>query len=100
MPGEELRVVWHGGEKRSELAVTIAGRYPDHDPAPAGPYPLPDLAVLEIGDEDVGEHPIAWLDTDSPGEDLWAFGYTDEYREGMALGHSVRFRERRRKLRR
>ena len=89
-PGDQLRVVWHGGDERSELPVAMVSRHPDVAALPDGPYPLPDLAVLHV-EEDVPEHPIVWLDTTAPGEDLWAFGYTDEYREGMAFGHSARF---------
>jgi hypothetical protein len=89
-PGEDLRVVWPAGEQRRELSVSIASRFPDLDPAPDGPYPLPDLAVLHV-DEKMGEHPIVWLDTSAPEGDLWAYGYTDEYREGMAYGHSAKF---------
>ena len=88
-PGEELRIVWHGGDRRHEAGVTIESRHPDPPGAP-DPFPQPDVAVLRVA-EDIGEHPIVWLDPSPPGEDLWAFGYTDEYREGMALGHSARF---------
>jgi hypothetical protein len=87
---EQLRIVWHGGERRREARVKIAFRDPDPAERPEGPFPQPDIAVLEVTD-DIGEHPIVWLDTSPLGDDLWAFGYTDEWREGMALGHSTRF---------
>jgi len=75
-----------------ELPVTITARYPPEAKEGSDAYPLPDVAVLQVAD-DVRWLPrsTAWLDTAMPGEDLYAFGYTDEYRLGQALGHPVRF---------
>lgn len=104
MPGD-IRVVLYvpcdslelpGGSGQSdggimELPVTIAARYPDVE-KDADAYPLPDVAVLQVPDNAQWlPRSTAWLDTAIPGDDLYAFGYTDEYRLGQALGHPVRF---------
>src|SRR6188508_2841727 len=70
----DLRVVWHDGDKAHVLPVTIAARHPDVDFV--DPFPSPDVALLEVTG-DVPPHPTAWLDEAEPGDDLWAFGYTD-----------------------
>jgi hypothetical protein len=104
MPGDKrvvLYVPWDspelpGGSVRAdgkimELPVTVAARYPVVENA-TDAYPLPDVAVLRVPDTvEWLPRSIAWLDTAKPGDDLYAFGYTDEYRLGQALGHPVRF---------
>jgi hypothetical protein len=91
-PGDELQVAIYGAEGRRDLPVTVTSRSPDL--AAADPYPFPDVAVLTVAAATaVDPHPVAWLDDSEPGEDLWAYGYTDEYREGDALGHGARFRK-------
>jgi Trypsin-like peptidase domain len=75
-----------------ELPVTVAARYPPDVEEATDAYPLPDIAVLQVPDT-VQRLPrsTAWLDTAKPGDDLYAFGYTNEYRQGQALGHPARF---------
>jgi hypothetical protein len=85
---DDLRIVWYDGERRHALTAGIVSRHPNLPIEPD--FPVPDVAVLEVG-EQVPAHPTAWLDGAAPGEHLWAFGYTDEYREDMALGHPARF---------
>jgi Trypsin-like peptidase domain len=91
------RIVWYGPSrdgqsKLNEIPVEVVHRYPDV-PAGPGPYPPPDVAVLRIPDADRDlVKCAAWLDAAEPGDDLWAFGFTEEYRLGQALGHPVRFR--------
>ena len=88
------RVVWYGPSKLNEIPVEVVARYPDLQAgAAAEPYPPPDVAVLRIPDTDRGlVKCTAWLDAAEPGDDLWAFGFTEEYKLGQALGHPVRFR--------
>jgi hypothetical protein len=87
--GERFRIAWFGGDKPVVAPVRVVSRHPDVAP-PDGPYPMPDVAVLEV-EGDIGRHPVVWLDTGEPGAAVAAFGYTDEYREGVALGHPVSF---------
>ena len=84
------RVVWHDGKQRRTALANVESRHPAIDPVPGLPYPLPDVAVLQIA-QPLAEPPMVWLDDADPGDDLWAHGYTDEYREDCAVGHSVRF---------
>jgi hypothetical protein len=91
-PGDELQVATYGRDGRRDLPVTVTTRAPDL--AAADPYPFPDVAVLTVAPgTPMDPHPVAWLDDSEPGEDLWAYGYTDEYRQGDALGHGARFRK-------
>jgi hypothetical protein len=90
-PGEQVRVVWHGAGGRLEVPVKVE-RKPALDAPTGQPYPLPDLMVLKAAPGVLpAGHPAVWLSEDPPQDDLWAFGYTDEYREGVALGHAARF---------
>jgi hypothetical protein len=92
--GETLRVVWRDGARRHERPVTVVSAHP---PLPEGaekpnPYPQPDVALLEIAaGVDVPDHPTAWLGEPPLGERVWAFGYTDEYMSGVALGNPALF---------
>jgi hypothetical protein len=87
LPGDSGRA----DGKIMELPVTVAARYPDLD-TPPDAYPLPDIAVLRVPDT-VQWLPrsTAWLDISAPADDLYAFGYTDEYKLGQALGYPARF---------
>jgi S1-C subfamily serine protease len=79
----------HAGQI-TELPVKVVARHPDL--TKTADYPLPDVAVLQVPDT-IQRLPLcaAWLDSAKPGDDLYAFGYTDEYKRGQALGHPVRF---------
>lgn len=74
-----------------QLAVVVEKRFPPGEQA-ADAYPLPDVAVLQLAHTEQWQSPsTAWLDSTDPGDDLYAFGYTDEYKRGEALGHPARF---------
>ena len=81
----------HANGEIMELPVTVAARHPDVENPPDA-YPLPDIAVLQVS-ATVRWLPrsTAWLDISAPGDDLYAFGYTDEYKLGQALGYPARF---------
>jgi hypothetical protein len=88
---DETRVVTPAPDGARTIAVTVVRRAPDVSDD-ADHYPLPDVALLQVtavGDAFTG--PIPRLDERAPGDDLLAYGYTDEYREGQVLGHSGRF---------
>ena len=59
--------------------------------SPVDPYPLPDIAVLRLDSPGPAPPGIASLSADPPGEDLWGYGYPEEYWKNHALGHPVRF---------
>ncbi|MEV6104311.1 serine protease [Streptomyces sp. NPDC051940] len=85
--GDGLQAAWHGGS----AAARIVAVHPPADGSPApGPYPHPDLAVLEV--ERIG-HPCVRLDTDEPRwEDrLHGSGYTRTWSPAQAQLEPVTF---------
>ena len=98
--GSEVRVVMFlatdspGHRADGELAwIPVSyDRYPDEE-VPVDPYPFPDVAVLHIPDG-FSRLPasVAGLDDTTPGDDLYAVGFTDEWIRGQVFGYPARFR--------
>ena len=98
--GSEIRVVMFlpadlpGQRADGELAEIPVSyhRYPDEE-EPVDPYPSPDVAVLHVQDT-VSRLPasVAGLDDATPGDDLYAVGFTDEWIRGQVFGYPARFR--------
>ncbi|WP_433305755.1 S1 family peptidase [Actinoplanes sp. CA-030573] len=83
------RVVWTGGEGPETDSVRIELRVPDA--GSPDDYPLPDVALLSLTAARY-DGPLPTLRAANPSDNLLAYGYTDEYRRGEALGHTSRFR--------
>ena len=85
------RVVVHGSHGSMPMAVSVVKPIPNKVYAD-GHYPLPDVALLRlVAEADRFKRSLPKLQNSLPGDDLLAFGYTDEYRAGQVLGHSCRF---------
>lgn len=75
--GAPLEFHWQG----RVVAAVVKQVFPEPEPSSStGTYPYPDLAIVEVGIEGV---PVPLLgDEPKPGDELYAYGYTDEYPDG------------------
>lgn len=68
------------GDRQATGSVRL--RLPDSDGPASGPYPAPDLAVVDVAGAD--GHPYVEIDPESPiagpaGDALWAAGFSERY---------------------